>query len=142
MFDGYPCGPRTKDVVNRKWLVTYGGATVQVLGSMVFKEKREDFHSNKENKHRFITLLQDHLERQGCLTEQDIADADLLIVKTVIAASEDVSKPTVLVGEDSNLLVLLCFHTKVHLQTYTFDQSQSMGQNIHPSAGTLLRTKQ
>ena len=35
----------------------------------------------KENKHRFITLLQYHLERQGCHTAQATADADLLIVK-------------------------------------------------------------
>ena len=81
-------------------------------GSMVFKGKREDFLSNRENKHRFITLLQDHLERQGCHTEQATDDADLLVVQTVIAASENVSKPTVLIGEHTDLLVWLCFHTK------------------------------
>ena len=112
MFYGYPGGPSTKDVVHRKWSVTYIGATVQVSGSMVFKEKREDFLSNKENKHRFITLLQDHLERQGGNMEQATAGANLLIVQTAIAASENVSKPTVLVCEDTDLLVLLCFHTK------------------------------
>ena len=111
MFDGYPGGPSTKDVVHRKWLVTYVGATVQVSGSMVSKGKR-DFFSYKENKHRFITLLRDHLERQGCHTEQATADADLLIVPTAIAALENASKPTILVGEDTDLLVLLCFHTK------------------------------
>ena len=75
-----------KDVVHRKWSVAFVGATVKVSGSMVFKGKREDFLSNKENTHHFITLLQDHLERQGCHTEQDTADADMLIVQTVIAA--------------------------------------------------------
>ena len=112
MFDGYPGGPSTEDVVHQKWSVTYVGATVQVSGPMVFKEEREDFLSNKENKHRFIILLQDHLERQGCHTEQATADADLLIVQTAIATSENVSKHTVLVDEDTDLLVLLCFHTK------------------------------
>ena len=53
----------------------------------MFKGKRDDFLSNKENKHSFITLLQDHLERQGCHTEQSTADADLLILQTAIAAS-------------------------------------------------------
>ena len=74
------------------------------------QRKRDDFLSNKKNKHRFITLLQDYLQRQGCHTEQ--ATADLLIVQTGIAASENVSKPTILVGDDTDLLVLLCFHTK------------------------------
>ena len=82
MFDGYPGGPSTKDVVHRKWSVTYVGATVQVSGSKVFKGKREDFLSSKENKqHRFITLLQDHLERQGCHTEQTTADADQIQIQ-------------------------------------------------------------
>ena len=81
-------------------------------GSMMFKGKREDFLSNRENKHRFITLLQDHLERYGSHTEQVTADADLLIAQTAIADSENVSNSTVLVGEDPELLVLLCFHTK------------------------------
>ena len=111
VFDGYLGGPSTKDVVNQKRSVTYVGATVQVLGSMVFKGKREDFLSNKGNKHRFTTLLHDHLERQGFHTEQATADTDLLLVQTDIAASENMSIPTVLVGEDTDLLVLLCFHT-------------------------------
>ena len=50
VFDGYLGGPSTKDVVYRKRSVTYVGSTVQVSGSMVFKGKREDFLSNKENK--------------------------------------------------------------------------------------------
>ena len=54
VFDRYFGGLITKDVVHRKWSVTYVGVTVQVSGSMVFKGKREDFLSNK---HRFITLL-------------------------------------------------------------------------------------
>ena len=60
-FDGYLGDPSTKDVVLRKLLVTYVVATVQVSGSTFFKETREDFLSNKENKDRFLTLLQDHL---------------------------------------------------------------------------------
>ena len=98
VFDGYPGGPSTKYVVHLKWSAAYVGETVQVSGSMVFKRKREDFLSNMENKHRFITLLQDHLERQGCHTKQATADADMLIVQTAIAASENVAKPMVLVG--------------------------------------------
>ena len=107
-----------------------------------YHRKREDFLTNKENKHRFITLLQDHLERQGCHPEQVTADADLLIVQTAIAASENVSKPTVLVGEDTDLLVLLCFHTKSTSRNIYFRPEPKHGANIHPSAGTLLCSKQ
>ena len=107
VFDGYLGGPSTKDVVHRKRSVSYVGATVQVSGSIMLKGKREDFISNNKNKHRFITLLQDHLERQGCHTEQATTNSDMLIVQTAIAVSENVSKPMVLVGEGTDLLVLL-----------------------------------
>ena len=114
---------------------------LQVSGSMVFKGKRGDFLSNKENKHRFITLLQDHLERQDYHTEQATADADLLIVQTAIAASENASKHTALVGEDTYLLVLLCFHTKSTSRNIYFRPEAKHGAK-HPSAGTLLCSKQ
>ena len=112
VFDGYQAGPGTKDVAHRRRSSTYVDATVQVSALMVFKGKREDFLSNKGNKHRFITLLRDHLERHGCHTEQATADADLLIVQTAIAVSKRTSNPTVVVGDDTDLLVLLCFHAK------------------------------
>ena len=112
VFDGYLASPSTKDGVHRKRSVTYVGATVQVSRSMVFMGTREDFRLNKENK-------------QGCHTEQSAADADLLIVQTAIAASENVSKPTVLVGKDTYLLAST---PNSHLETYTFDQSQTMGK--------------
>ena len=86
---------------------------------MVFKGKREYFLSNNETKHGFITLFQNHLERQGCHTEQATADADLLIVQTDIAASENVSN-TYLPSSAST--------PNAHIETYTFDQSQSMGK--------------
>ena len=100
----------------------------------MFNGKREDFFSNKGNKHRFITLLQDHLERQGCHTEQATADADLLMVQTVIVTSENVSKPTVLVGENTHLLVLLCFHT--------ISTSRNIYFRPETKHGTLLCSKQ
>ena len=117
VFDGYLGGPSTKNVpqFTENGQLPNVGATVQVSCSMVFKGKREVFLSNNENKHRFITLLQDHLERQGCHTEQATADADLLIVQTAIAASENGSKSTVLVGEDTDLLDLALLPHQKHI---------------------------
>ena len=112
VFDGYSDGPSTKDSTQHRRSRTYVGATVLFSGSMIFKGKKDDFLTNKENKHRFIALLRTHLECQGCRTEQALADADLLIVQTAIAASEQTTKPRILVGDDTDLLVLLCFHTK------------------------------
>jgi len=128
--------------VQRKRSVTYVGAAVQVSDSMVFNGKREDFLSNKENKHRFIGLLRDHLERQGCLTEQATADADLLIVQTAVTASECTPSPTVLVGDDTDLLVLLCFHSKSTTANLYFRPEPKHGAKHLPKCWSiaLLRT--
>ena len=141
VFDGYPGGPSTKDVVDRKWSVTYVGATVQVSGSKVFKGKREDFLSSKENRHRFITLLRDHLERQSCHTEQATADADQLIVQTAIAASENVSKPMVLVSGDTDWLVLLCFRTKIKSRNIYFRPAPKHGAKHPPKCWNIALLK-
>lgn len=69
------------------WSICWHNCTC-VRFHMVFNGKKEDFLSNKMNKHRFIMLLRDHLESQGCCTDQARADADLLIVQTAIAAAE------------------------------------------------------
>ncbi len=89
------------------------GATVQVSGCMVFDGQNEDSLSNKENKQWFITLLSDHLKSHGCHTEHTRTDADLLIVQTVIAAANrTTTESNVLVADDTDILILLCFHTQ------------------------------
>ncbi len=61
---------------------------------------------------RFITLLSDHLKSHGCHTEHALTDADLLIVQTAIAAANRTTKSTVLVADDTDILMLLCSHTQ------------------------------
>ena len=41
---------------------------------------------------------------------QSKGDADVLIVKTAVDSA--VTHPTVLIGDDTDLLVLLCYHRK------------------------------
>jgi len=64
--------------------------------------KKNDFLANQTNKQRFINLLSDDLQRQ----HNDVLHADVLIVETAIACAN--TKDTVLVGDDTDLLVLLC----------------------------------
>ena len=61
---------------------------------MVLRDKKDDVLSNNIKKNRFIGLLRDYLERQGCLTNQARANADLLIVQTAVAAAESTQNPT------------------------------------------------
>ena len=61
--------------------------------------------SNKENKQRFIIMLGEELSKNGCTVFHDTADADCLIVKKTMESV--VENKVVLVGDDSDLLVLL-----------------------------------
>ena len=52
--------------------------------------------------------LYEALQNAGCVTHHSDGDADLLIVKTAIVSAR--TKTTVLAGDDTDLLVLLCYH--------------------------------
>ena len=77
---------------------------------MKLEAKKDSFLANTENKKRFIAMLQRHLPKSCCHTLQAEGDADVLIVKT--AFNSAVTNPTVLAGDDTDLLVLHCYHTK------------------------------
>ena len=70
--------------------------------------KKKDFLSNITNKQKFLMLLSDYLQRAGCTTAHATGDADMLIVGKAIESSQ--SKDTVLIGDDTDLLVLLLYH--------------------------------
>ena len=71
---------------------------------------KDVFLSNKTNKQRFITLLSSHLQQTDIVVINAEADADVQVAQTAIdsAASND----TVLVGDDTDLLILLCCNSK------------------------------
>lgn len=72
--------------------------------------KKDALLANTENKKRFTAMLRRHLSESGCRTLHTEGDADVLIVKAVVDSA--VTHPTVFVGDDTDLLVLLCYHTK------------------------------
>ena len=106
VFDGYTCGPSTKDNSHLRRKKSSGSNTVLFTRDMACTLHKEDFLSNKENKQRFIYLLGEALEQQGCVVLHADADADVLLVQTAIASAGN--KNTVLVGDDTDLLILLC----------------------------------
>ena len=64
---------------------------------MVFQGIREDFLSNAVNTHKLLYIL---------------ADAYLLIVHNVIAAHTNPAINTILVADDTDILIMLCWHVK------------------------------
>ena len=75
---------------------------------MLLQIKKEEFLANRENKQRFINTLSKELEKAGWCCFHANEDADLVIVKTALNSSNKTD--TILTGEDTELLVLLCYH--------------------------------
>ena len=88
--------------------------TVHFSGDMIIQCKKDQFLNNKENKQRFLVYLSAKLEKAGCITDHAKHDADVLIVQTAIASAR--TKDTVLVGDDTDLLVLLLHHADLNAQ--------------------------
>jgi len=112
VFDGYGHGPTTKDhehqrrstkVVSRCPDVSFDTQTPVVF-------EQHAFLANDRNKDRFIQLLMLHLDHHGCRTLQSDGDADVDIVKEALSLASTKQAPVAVVGDDTDLLVLLIHH--------------------------------
>ena len=107
IFDGY-CGASTKDITHRQRTRGKKGPTVSFTKEMCLTVSKELFLIAPQNKQCLIELLGEVLQEAGCEVFHAQADADVLIVQKAIESAN--SKDTVLVGDDSDLLVLLLYH--------------------------------
>ena len=107
IFDGY-VGASTKDMTHRRRSKGKKGLTVSFSIDMCLTVKKEDFLSDPLNKQRFIHFLSQNLQTAGCEVVQATADADSLIVQKAIESAH--IQDTVLVGDDTDLLVLSLHH--------------------------------
>ncbi|CAG2231230.1 KRAB [Mytilus edulis] len=86
---------------------------------MPCKTKKEIFLSNIENKQQFINLLSSKLSEKGCKSFHAPGDADTLIVQTAVSCAANGGQDVVLVGEDTDL-VLLCYHADMTTRNIYF----------------------
>lgn len=132
VFDGYRDGPSTKDGTHRRRGDGHQGRKVSFTTSMALCVKKEEFLKNKENKQMFIDTLGERLDQCGHQVMNASGDADLLIAKTAVEAAS--KSDTVLVGDDTDLLVLLCFHHKMSAPHNVYFMPE-------PKKGSLLPRK-
>ena len=109
VFDGYEGGPSIKDNTHQR-----RGHNIHPLVSFTsdteFSGKKHDFLSRDCNKQALINLISDKLKKNRCNVINAPGDADVYIVKAAVEASHIHS--TTLIGEDTDLLVLLLYHAK------------------------------
>ena len=80
--------------------------------------KKDQFLGNKQNKQRFIRMLAKEPEQKNCETYHASGNADVLIVVKAVEASSVTN--TVLVGDGTDLLVLLCYHATRNIENDLF----------------------
>ncbi|KAK7109451.1 hypothetical protein V1264_013491 [Littorina saxatilis] len=136
VFDGYFGGPSTKDMahVQRR---TLPGRDVQFTPDMLLSEKKEEFLSNTTNKQRFIHLVGNCFEENGIPVQHAQGDADCVIVQ--VALQSAVEYTTYVVGEDTDLLILLLFHVKSDMKDVFFSSSKASTTRLWDIRSTQSR---
>ena len=122
VFDGYSQGASTKDMAHAQRR-NIPGRDVHFDPLMHLSEKKEDFLSNVQNKQKFIQLVGERMEKAGISVVHAEGDADCVIAReALLSASEHA---THVVGEDTDLLVLLLFHVKSNMKNVYFSSSKT-----------------
>ena len=133
MFDGYDMS--TKNLIHQRRAAGKAGATVTFTENMKVTLKKDNFLANPKNKQRFINMLSRFLQEDNCPTYHAEGNTDVLIVKTAVESAREKNTCTVLVRDETDLLVLLCFYTPVQIAS-TFISSQNQKQTPEDKFGT------
>ena len=106
--------------------------TVLFKPNIQLKVKKHEFLLNPNNKQMMINLIAETLCAVGITVRHAPADANYLIVRTAIDAATICN--VVVVGEDTDLLVLLIFYSKDVVRNELFLTSEpKSNQQFQPS---------
>lgn len=125
VFDSYEI-TYTKDMTHLRRTKGSPGITVTFRADMTHNEKRI---VSFQNKHRFIIMLSEQLQKKNCETHYASGDDSLLTVKSVQSAK---LTNTVLVDDDTDLLVLLCYHESLKSYDLFFCPQPKKNTKITP----------
>ncbi|KYN50525.1 hypothetical protein ALC57_00165 [Trachymyrmex cornetzi] len=109
IFDGYPdnLALSTKSVERMRRQIKQTGREINFDLNTNITCPKEKFFSNEKNKKNFIFLLAGELQKLGFTTDTAQEDADTLIISTAIQLQKDNQSIVKIIGEDTDLLVLL-----------------------------------
>ena len=95
--------------------------------------KKDHFLSNLSNKQSFINMLSRYLQKAGCQTHHSLADADILMIQTAVESARRAK--LVLAGDDTDLLILLCYYTEMSAEELFF-QPEPRANSTNDVSGT------
>ena len=105
VFDGYDAGPSIKDNTHKRRQKNIHYPIVHFTGDTEFEGKQEEFLSLGSNKQQLIKLISEEMVLRGCTVFQAEGDAHVYITKAAVNSAQEHS--TTLIGEDTDLLILL-----------------------------------
>ena len=111
MFDGYDECHLIKDITHLRRTGGSEGTAVNFADDMNLRMKKELFLLNRKNKQNFILNLGEKLRLAYCEIFHSNSDADVLIVQKAVEQSH--KTVTIVVGEDTDLLVLQLFYSRI-----------------------------
>lgn len=106
IFNQCDTGPSIMDEKNRR--NKNFGSEISFTGATPLNTKKQEFLSNTKNRNDFIDILSEKLAETGLSVAKTTGDANILIAKRAVSMSAE--KMVVVVGEEANLLVLMCFY--------------------------------
>jgi len=111
---------RSKGVFDQKVMFT---------PTMLLRSKKENFLSNSDNKQNVIDLLCETFKANGIDCVNAPTDADVMVAKKGIEHARETV--TYVIGEDTDLLVLLCHYAERGMNDLYFKSSKEGGKCWH-----------
>ena len=94
----------------------------------------------KKNKEKFLQLLGRNLESAGHTVYYSSGDADCLIVRTALESAQ--VGPTVLIGDDADLIVMLAHHAEPNGPDLYFKPEPKAQSKKEAKTWNVRKTKQ
>ena len=109
VFDGYDGKPSTEDMVHLRHAEKHSPREASSTDDTISSLSKEDSLCQSVNKSNFVSLVGMKLEEIGCQVKYATGDADRDIAVT--AVNESLHQHVTVIGEDTDLLVLMLFYT-------------------------------
>ena len=133
VFGRYSGNASTKDITQLRRSKGKLGRPVLFTENTVFNMKKNEFLLNLNSKQCFLEMLTAEMNTVGMYAIQSSEDADTLIVTTAVDIVN--SKPTVVIGEDTDLLILLIHFVNKKRYRMTFFSCQTKILKVNSKYG-------
>ena len=126
VFDGYNNGPSIKDNTHQRRGCKIVYPEVYVAMNTVFEGRKEHFLSRHRNTQSLIDIISSELRRKECRVINSLKDANVDIIKA--AVEESYRRSANLIGEDTDLLVVLLYFAKLDCKDLYFRSDKNQCQ--------------